>query len=67
MPLLLPGIGAQGGSLEDIIGIFKESKKFDFLLNVSRGIIYKSKEKDFALAAETEIEKLNASIKALLK
>ena len=42
LPILLPGIGAQGGSLEDVIGIFKKNKLKYFLINASRGIIYKS-------------------------
>ncbi len=50
--LLVPGIGAQGGSLEDVCkyGMIKDC---GLLVNSSRGIIYASKDKNFAdIAAE---------------
>jgi orotidine-5'-phosphate decarboxylase len=62
LPLLLPGIGAQGGSLEDIIPILKNRSPLNFLINVSRGIIYKSTGMDFALAANDEILNYNNRI-----
>jgi len=62
LPILLPGIGAQGGSLEEIIGILKNRKPTNFLINVSRGIIYKSKSNDFAEAARAEILSYNNRI-----
>jgi len=40
MPILLPGVGAQGGSLEEINKIFKSNNKTNFLVNISRGLIY---------------------------
>jgi orotidine-5'-phosphate decarboxylase len=45
--LLVPGVGAQGGSLKDVCrnGL---NKDIGLLINSSRGIIYASKEKDFA-------------------
>lgn len=66
LPVLLPGIGAQGGSLEDVVRAFKMANKFNFILNVSRGIIYKSNKSDFATAARNELLNLNNSIKDLL-
>lgn len=65
LPVLLPGIGAQGGSMEDVVFTFKQKKRKDFLINVSRGIIYKSNNKDFAKAAGEEIIRLNNEIKYL--
>ena len=45
--LLVPGVGAQGGSLQEVCryGMIKEC---GLLVNSSRGIIYASKDKDFA-------------------
>jgi orotidine-5'-phosphate decarboxylase len=61
LPVLLPGVGAQGGSLADVVKTFREYKRKKFLINVSRGIIYKSSGSDFAEAAFKEIVSLNDS------
>jgi orotidine-5'-phosphate decarboxylase len=66
LPVLLPGVGAQGGSLENVVQIFKTYNRFDFLINVSRGIIYKDNGKTYAKTAKEEIEKLNTAVKSLL-
>jgi orotidine-5'-phosphate decarboxylase len=66
LPVLLPGIGAQGGSLEDVINAFKIAKRKSFLINVSRGIIYKSSAEDFAEKAGEEIRRLNTEINKIL-
>jgi orotidine-5'-phosphate decarboxylase len=66
LPVLLPGVGAQGGSLEDVVKTFKEFKRKNFLINVSRGIIYKSGENDYADAALNEIINLNETVSGLL-
>jgi orotidine-5'-phosphate decarboxylase len=59
LSVLLPGVGAQGGSLEDVIKTFNDYKRKNYLVNVSRGIIYKSAAEDFAEAARSEIISLN--------
>jgi orotidine-5'-phosphate decarboxylase len=59
LPLLIPGVGAQGGSLEDVINLLFSEKKFSFLINVSRGIIQKSFDEEFADAASSELASLN--------
>jgi orotidine-5'-phosphate decarboxylase len=66
LPVLLPGVGAQGGSLKDILILFKENNKFNFIVNVSRGIIYKSNDKNFAETAKSEIITLNNIVNAIL-
>ncbi len=63
LPVLLPGVGAQGGSLEDIVQTFSEAQRMNFLINVSRGIIYKSSGNDFAEAAAEELNTLNTKVK----
>jgi len=66
LPVLLPGVGAQGGSLEDVVISFKTVNRKSFLVNVSRGIIYKSSEKDFTEKAREEILRLNNEIDKIL-
>ncbi|MFA0963019.1 orotidine-5'-phosphate decarboxylase [Roseivirga sp. BDSF3-8] len=48
--LLVPGVGAQGGSLEDVAK-YGMNKYCGLLVNSSRGIIYASRGSDFAVAA----------------
>jgi orotidine-5'-phosphate decarboxylase len=66
LPVLLPGVGAQGGSLEEIMRLFIKNKKLNLLVNLSRGIIYKDNTPDFALAAKKEIIFLNDKVNKLL-
>ena len=55
--LLVPGVGAQGGSLKEVCQ-YGMNKNVGLLVNSSRGIIYASKEKDFANAAKVKAEEL---------
>ncbi|MDR6734719.1 orotidine-5'-phosphate decarboxylase [Sphingobacterium sp. 2149] len=68
--LLVPGVGAQGGSLEDVCK-FGMNKDCGLLVNSTRGIIYASKGTDFAerareealiLQKEMEVELVKAGI-----
>ena len=61
--VLLPGIGAQGGSLEETLKIFKKHNFSRFIINVSRSLIYKDKTKEFGKSACKEIENLNYTVK----
>jgi len=54
MPLLIPGIGAQGGDLEATIRNGTDDKGQNAIINVSRQILYASKGSDFASAARKE-------------
>jgi len=51
MPLLIPGIGAQGGDLEITIRYGVDAKGEMAIINSSRQIIYTSRGKDYAQAA----------------
>lgn len=64
--LLVPGVGAQGGSLQDVsrYGMIGDC---GLLVNSSRGIIYASKEADFAEAAGKEAAKLRDEMTVLLR
>ncbi len=62
MPILIPGIGAQGGDLESSVkyGVNKDGSRA--IINSSRGIIYASKEENFAEAAREAAKKLRDNI-----
>ena len=47
---LVPGVGAQGGSVDDVVK-YGVNSRCGVLINSSRGIIYASKNDDFAAAA----------------
>jgi orotidine-5'-phosphate decarboxylase len=63
--LLVPGVGAQGGSLADVAKNGMNSK-CGLLVNSSRGIIYASDGKDFSKAAALEAQKLQVQMADLL-
>lgn len=58
MPILIPGIGAQGGDVEKTVSAGKDSRGKGMIVNGSRGIIFASKGEDFAEAARVETMKL---------
>jgi orotidine-5'-phosphate decarboxylase len=55
--LLVPGVGAQGGSLEEVVK-YGMNKECGLLVNSSRGIIYAGNGEDFASKAREEASKL---------
>lgn len=63
--LLVPGIGAQGGSLEEVCK-YGMTEDVGLLINSSRGIIYKSQEEDFAQASRAAAKELQSQMEALL-
>ena len=64
--LLVPGVGAQGGSLEEVCR-YGLTKDCGLLVNSSRGIIYASNGTDFAEAAAREAQKLQQQMVAVLQ
>ncbi len=64
--LLVPGVGAQGGSLEEVAK-FGMNKQCGLLVNSSRGIIYAGATEDFADKAKEEAKKLLLEMKQLLE
>jgi orotidine-5'-phosphate decarboxylase len=62
MPLLIPGIGAQGGDLALTIRYGVDSKGEKAIINSSRQIIYASREKVFAQAARGAATELRNQI-----
>jgi orotidine-5'-phosphate decarboxylase len=62
MPLLIPGVGAQGGNLASAVDYGADARGEKAIINVSRQILYASREKDFARAARTVAEKIRSQI-----
>jgi len=66
VPLLIPGIGAQGGDLALTVRYGADSKGERTIINSSRQIIYASRGKDFAAAARRAALALRDDINRLL-
>jgi len=62
LPLLIPGIGAQGGDLAAVVKYGVDANGEKAIINCSRQIIYASKGNDFAQAARREALKLRDRI-----
>ena len=63
--LLIPGVGAQGGSLQEVCK-YGMAPNVGLLVNSSRGIIYASKGEDFADAAAGKAAELQKQMAAIL-
>lgn len=59
--LLVPGVGAQGGSLQDVCK-YGMTKECELLVNSSRGIIYADHTENFAAAARAAAKELQAAM-----
>lgn len=66
MPILVPGVGAQGGDVEAVVLKGKDSMGKGLLISASRSIIYASSGKDFASAARSAAALLNRQINQFL-
>ncbi len=64
--LLVPGVGAQGGSLEEVCR-YGMTDECGLLVNSSRGIIYAGHDTDYAETAAAEARKLQLQMDAALK
>ena len=64
--LLVPGVGAQGGNLQDVCksGL---SSNVGLLINASRAVIYASSENDFAEKARSEAKAIQTEMQAILQ
>ena len=63
--LLVPGVGAQGGNLQDVCK-YGMNQNVGLLINSSRGIIYASAKADFAEAAASKAAQLQEEMAAIL-
>jgi orotidine-5'-phosphate decarboxylase len=65
MPILIPGVGAQGGSLDQAAIYGTDNFRKLAVINVSRSVLYASRDSDFAQRAGQELTKLNEIVAAL--
>ncbi len=59
--LLIPGVGAQGGSLEEVCN-YGLNKNVGLLINSSRGIIYASNQENYAAIARLKAQELQTAM-----
>ena len=62
MPLLVPGVGAQGGDVAAAVRSGQTAAGTGLIISSSRGILYASRGEDFASAARTATERLRSQI-----
>jgi orotidine-5'-phosphate decarboxylase len=63
--LLVPGVGAQGGSLSEVCK-YGMNDNIGLLINSSRGIIYASNGTDFAAKARQEAVKMQQEMEGII-
>ncbi len=64
MPILVPGVGAQGGDVAAVVAANRDAGSDAFLIAASRSILYASSGEDFADAARRAAQALDADIRA---
>jgi orotidine-5'-phosphate decarboxylase len=62
LPFLVPGVGAQGGDLEQAVLYGRSAKPYGLIINASRQVIFASSGADFAEAAGRAAEALREEI-----
>ncbi|MFM2228709.1 MAG: hypothetical protein RL664_2052, partial [Bacteroidota bacterium] len=63
--LLVPGVGAQGGSLQEVVK-YGMNNEVGLLVNASRSILYASSGPDYASAAAAEAKKMQEEMAVYL-
>ena len=64
MPLLVPGVGAQGGDVEQVVANGRTLSGTGLIISSSRAILYASAGEDFAAAARSATARLRGEINA---
>lgn len=65
--VLLPGVGAQGGSLEEVTETFHSAANKNYLINVSRALLYSDASHTFPETVESIIQGYNKTIYSIEK
>lgn len=60
LPILIPGIGAQGGDLEATVKAGRDSRGRGMIINLSRSVLQASSGTDFAAAGRAEVGRVTA-------
>lgn len=64
-PLLIPGVGAQGGELSQVLAHGLDANGYGVLINASRSLIYASSSTDFARVARQEAIRLTEQMQQI--
>jgi len=62
MPLLVPGVGAQGGDVEQVVASGRTRSGTGLVISSSRAILYASAGEDFASAARAATASLRKKV-----
>lgn len=62
LAVLLPGVGAQGGSLDEVASSFNQARNNNYLVNVSRALLYCDDSRDFSKSVSNLIKKYNQTV-----
>ncbi|HLP14948.1 MAG TPA: orotidine-5'-phosphate decarboxylase [Bacteroidota bacterium] len=65
LPLLIPGVGAQGGDLKNVVRYGCDANGDLAIVNASRSILYASKQDDFASASRLEAARLRDAMNSV--
>jgi orotidine-5'-phosphate decarboxylase len=66
MPILIPGVGAQRGDLEQAVRYGVDSRGKLAIINASRQVLYASRGRDFAEAARRTAQSLRDAVRQAL-
>lgn len=64
LPILVPGVGAQGGDVAATVRLGRDSSGHGLIISQSRSVLYASNGPDFAEAARRELDRVAAQITA---
>ena len=67
LPFLIPGVGAQGGMLKDVIKYGRDTSGTGMLINVGRDILYTSDGKDFAEKVRQKTQQYEKDMSNLIR
>lgn len=60
--VLLPGVGAQGGSLEEVASSFNQARNSNYLVNVSRALLYCDDGHSFSKSVSNLVKNYNQTV-----
>jgi orotidine-5'-phosphate decarboxylase len=66
LPILIPGVGSQGGDLEEAIRAGANSRGQGMIVNLSRSVLFASSGADYAEAARAELQRVHDQGSAIL-
>jgi len=66
LPLLIPGVGAQGGDMEATIRALHGHSALQVFINASRSVLYAAQDEHFEDAAHSAVAKMNLEIEDVL-